>query len=142
MGRPKFTDGDFLDAALAIAAERGPVAVTVGSIAARLKAPIGSFYHRFASRDVLLGELWLRTVLDFQAGIAKAHDAGDGLAAALHTPAWTRKHPDKARLLLLYDRNDFIQGDWPEELRERVIEMTRGMEVGSRQWARTIFGKD
>ena len=57
MGRPKFNDGDFLDAALAVAAEQGPTAVTVGSIAARLKAPIGSFYHRFASRDVLLGEL-------------------------------------------------------------------------------------
>src|SRR6266436_5730175 len=46
MGRPKFDDADFLDAASAIAAERGPAAVTVGSIAARLKAPVGLFYHR------------------------------------------------------------------------------------------------
>jgi hypothetical protein len=45
-------------------------------------------------------------------------------------------------LLLLHDRRDFVQGDWPEELRERVIEMTRRMELGSRQWARMIFGKD
>ena len=69
MGRPKYDDADFLDAALAIAALSGPAAVTIGAITDRLKAPVGSFYHRFASRDGLLGELWLRTVLDFQQGI-------------------------------------------------------------------------
>jgi AcrR family transcriptional regulator len=142
MGHPKFSQEDFFAAALAIIAERGPPAVTVASISARLKSPTGSFYHRFASRDVLLGELWLRAVLDFQAGVGKALDAGDGLAAALHTPAWARKHLDMARLLLLYDRSDFVQGDWPEELRGRVAEMTRRMEAGSRRRARVIFGKE
>ena len=142
MGHPKFSQEDFFAAALAIIAERGLPAVTVASISARLKSPTGSFYHRFASRDALLGELWLRAVLDFQAGVGKALDAGDGLAAALHTPAWARKHLDKARLLLLYDRSDFVQGDWPEELRGRVAEMTRRMEAGSRRRARVIFGKD
>jgi AcrR family transcriptional regulator len=142
MGHPKFSQEDFFASALSIIAERGLPAVTVASISARLKSPTGSFYHRFASRDVLLGELWLRAVLDFQAGVGKALDAGDGLAAALHTPAWARKHLDKARLLLLYDRSDFVQGDWPEELRERVAEMTRRMEAGSRRRARVIFGKD
>src|ERR1700736_162937 len=117
MGRAKFDEADFKGAALAIAAERGPLAVTVGSIAERLRAPTGSFYHRFASRDVLLGELWLRTVLDFQRGIAAALDAGDGLRAALHTPAWVREHPDEARLLLLHHRDDFVQGEWPAPLR-------------------------
>ena len=142
MGHPKFSQEDFFAAALAIIAERGLLAVTVASISARLKSPTGSFYHRFASRDVLLGELWLRAVLDFQTGVGKALDAGDGLAAALHTPAWARKHLDKARLLLLYDRSDFVQGDWPEALRGRVAEMTRRMEAGSRRRARVIFGKD
>src|SRR5437764_7251227 len=99
MARPKFNDTDFLDAALAIAAESGPPAVTVGAITGRLRAPVGSFYHRFVSRDVLLGELWLRTVLDFQQGLSTALDAGDGLGAALHTPAWVRGHLDQARLL-------------------------------------------
>ena len=142
MGHAKFTEADFFAAALAVIAERGLPAVTVASISARLKSPTGSFYHRFASRDVLLGELWLRAVLDFQAGVGKALDAGDGLAAALHTPAWARKHLDKARLLLLYDRSDFIHGDWPEELRERVAEMMKRMEAGSRRRARAIFGKE
>jgi AcrR family transcriptional regulator len=142
MGHPKFSQEDFFSAALAIIAERGLPAVTVAAISARLKSPTGSFYHRFASRDVLLGELWLRAVLDFQTGVGKALDAGDGLAAALHTPAWVRKHLNQARLLLLYDRSDFVGGDWPEQLRERVAEMTRRMEAGSRRPARVIFGKD
>ena len=142
MGHAKFSQEDFFAAALAIVAERGLPAMTVASISERLKSPTGSFYHRFASRDVLLGELWLRAVLDFQAGIGKARDAGDGLAAALHTPAWARQHPDKARLLLVYDRRDFVHGGWPDELQERVADMTRRMEGGSRRWARLIFGKE
>lgn len=142
MGRAKFSQTDFLTAALAIAAERGPPAVTVASITERLSAPTGSFYYRFASRNVLLGALWLRTVLDFQQGITAALDAGDGLGAALHTPAWARAHLDEARLLLLYDRADFGQGEWPEELRERVAAMTRGMEAGAARFARLAFGQD
>src|SRR2546426_950506 len=141
MGRPKYDDGDFLNAALAIAAERGPAAATVGSIAARLKAPVGSFYHRFASRDVLLGELWLRTVVDFHQGIAAALDAGDGLRAALHTPAWVRGHLDEARLLLLYHRDDFVHGPWPEALRDGVAAQTVRMETGFARFARLVFGR-
>jgi AcrR family transcriptional regulator len=141
MGRPKFTDADFFDAALTIAVERGPLAVTVGSIAERLRAPTGSFYHRFASRDVLLGELWLRTVLDFQRGVAAALDAGDALRAALHTPAWVRDHPDEARLLLLHHRDDFVQGEWPAPLRGGVAEHTRGGEGRLRQFAELVFGR-
>jgi AcrR family transcriptional regulator len=142
MGQAKFSQMDFLSAAQAIAAAEGPAAVTIASISARLGAPTGSFYHRFASRNVVLGELWLGTVLDFREGISAALDAGDGLRAALHTPAWVRAHPDNARLLLMYDRKDFVQGEWPEELRERVAEMTQRMEAGSLRQARVIFGED
>ena len=142
MGQAKFSQMDFLSAAQAIAAAEGPAAVTIAAISARLGAPTGSFYHRFASRNVVLGELWLGTVLDFREGISAALDAGDGLRAALHTPAWVRAHPDNARLLLMYDRKDFVQGEWPEELRERVAEMTERMEAGSLRQARVIFGDD
>ena len=141
MGRAKFGEADFKDAALAIAAERGPLAVTVGSITERLKAPTGSFYHRFASRDVLLGELWLQTVLDFQQGITAALDAGNGLAAALHTPAWVREHLDEGRLLLLYHRDDFVQGGWPPSLRDGVAAQTERMETGFARFARLVFGR-
>jgi AcrR family transcriptional regulator len=142
MGHAKFGQTDFFGAALAIAATEGPAAATIASITARLKAPTGSFYHRFASRDALLGELWLRTVMEFQEGIGAALDAGDGLRAALHTPAFARAHLDHARLLLLYDRQDFVQGEWPEQLRERVAEMTRRVEASSLRRAQVIFGED
>jgi AcrR family transcriptional regulator len=142
VGHAKFSQEDFFAAAVAIAATHGPAAVTIASITAHLGAPTGSFYHRFASRNALLGELWLRTVLDFQQGINAALDAGDGLRAALHTPAWVRAHLESARLLLLYDRRDFVEGEWPEELRGQVAGMTARMEAASLRWARAIFGKD
>ncbi|HEX3535689.1 MAG TPA: TetR/AcrR family transcriptional regulator [Stellaceae bacterium] len=142
MALAKFSEDDFIEAALAIASEQGPSAATVASVTGRLKAPIGSFYHRFASRDVLLGELWLRTVLEFQQGIGTALDAGDGLRAVLHTPAWTRANLDKARLLLLHHRDDFIQGDWPEALRDAVAAQSRQIETGMRRFARLVFGRE
>jgi AcrR family transcriptional regulator len=141
MGRAKFSQQDFLAATLAIVAEHGPPAVTVAAISERLKSPIGSFYHRFASLDVLLGELWLQTVLDFQRGLSAAIDAGDGVRAALHTPAWVRGHLNEARLLLLHHRDDFVQGEWPQELREAVAAQTRDMQTGSARFARLVFGR-
>jgi AcrR family transcriptional regulator len=140
--RAKFAETDYLSAALAIAVEHGPAAATVASISERLKAPTGSFYHRFASRDVLLGNLWLKTVLDFQHGVSVALDAHDGLTAALHTPRWSRENLDEARLLLVFDREDFVGGAWPEELRERVAAMTRRMKNAAPRRARAVFGRD
>jgi AcrR family transcriptional regulator len=141
MGHPAFDNSDFLAAALALAAESGPSAVTVGAISARLKAPTGSFYHRFVSRDALLAELWFNTVLAFQEGIEAALNAGDGLRAALHTPAWVREHLDEGRLLLLYHRDDFVHGDWPQALRDRLAEQGRRGEARLRKFARDTFGR-
>ena len=141
MGRAKFNQEDFLAATLAIVSEHGPSAVTVASISERLKSPTGSFYHRFTSLDVLLGALWLRTVLDFQRGLSAAIDTGDGVRAALHTPAWVREHLDEARLLLLYHRDDFVRGEWPEELRDGVAALTREMRSASARSSRLIFGR-
>ncbi|MBD0275069.1 MAG: TetR/AcrR family transcriptional regulator [Acetobacteraceae bacterium] len=142
MGRPKFSEADFLAAALAVAAAHGPAAVTVASITERLRAPTGSFYHRFSSRNVLLGALWLQTVFAFRRGIAAALDAGDGLGAALHTPAWVREHPDEARLLLVHNRDDFVQGGWPEELREQAAALADRSRLGTARFARRVFGAE
>jgi AcrR family transcriptional regulator len=141
MGHPAFDNSDFLGAALALAAERGPQAVTVAAISARLKAPTGSFYHRFASRDELLARLWFNTVLSFQEGIAAALDAGDGLRAALHTPAWVREHLDEARLLLLHHRDDFVHGDWPQSLRDGLAAQKLRGEAAHEKFAQDLFGR-
>jgi AcrR family transcriptional regulator len=141
MGKPLFDNAGFLDAARALASERGPGAVTVDSISKHLKAPKGSFYHRFPSRDALLGELWLSTVLAYQEGFVAAIEAGDGLAAALHTPAWARLHLDDARLLLLYSRHDFVQGDWPGDLRRGVRDQAERFQTCLTRFARSAFGR-
>lgn len=141
MGRPLFDSAGFLAAARALACEHGPGAVTVDSVTRRLGAPKGSFYHRFASRDALLGELWLKTVLAYQEGFVAAAEAGDGLAAALHTPAWARLHLDDARLLLLYSRHDFVQGNWPADLKRGVRDQAERFESCLTSFARSAFGR-
>lgn len=107
----------------------------------KLKAPKGSFYYRFDSRDALLGELWLSTILAFQEGFFAALDAGDGLGAALHMPEWARHHPDDARLLLLYSRHDFVHGDWPKSLKQGVKDQAERISAGFTQFAQHAFGR-
>jgi len=141
MGKALFDAKSFVEAARSVAALQGPAAVTVDSVTAKLGAPKGSFYYRFASRDALLGELWLATVLSYQRDFVAAIDEGDGLAAALHTPAWARRHLDEARLLLLHSRHDFVQGDWPAALKRGVAEQTERLEACFRSFARRAFGR-
>src|SRR5262249_18696575 len=112
MARPaRFSDNDLLAAAARVAAAHGPAGTTIGAIAKAAGAPTGSLYHRFPSRDALLGTLWLELVARFQQGWIDALAAYDATAAALHTPAWVRGHPTEARLLLLHRRKDFLSGD-------------------------------
>jgi AcrR family transcriptional regulator len=139
MGRAHFEHADFLDAARTLSVEHGPAAVTVGSVTQHLGAPIGSFYHRFASRDVLLAELWLTTVLQFQKGFVAAIEAGDGLAAALHTPRWARANLEAACFLLLHHRDDFVRGPWPDALKEGVAEQARQVKYCVRRFTREHF---
>jgi AcrR family transcriptional regulator len=141
MGRAVFDSARFLAAARALAADRGPAAVTVDLVTQRLDAPKGSFYYRFASRDALLGALWLQTALAYQEGFVAAIEAGDGLAAALHTPAWVRSHLDDARLLLLHNREDFVRGDWPTDLRHGVRDQAERFEECLKRFARQAFGR-
>jgi AcrR family transcriptional regulator len=141
MGRAQFDQAGFLAAASALIAQRGLKAVTVDSVVERMGAPKGSFYYRFASRDALLAELWLTTVLAYQQGFVAAIDAGEGLSAALHTPAWARCHLDDARLLMLYSRHDFVHGDWPGALRRGVADQAERFEACLRTFARGAFGR-
>jgi AcrR family transcriptional regulator len=140
MGKAAFDETVFLDAARELASERGPAAVTVDSLTRRVRAPKGSFYYRFASRDILLGTLWLEAVLAYQEGFVAAIAAGDGLAAALHTADWARRNLRDARLLLLYSRHDFIQGAWPQPLRRGVQAQAKRFEECLRRFARQAFG--
>ncbi|MET9956497.1 helix-turn-helix domain-containing protein [Streptomyces sp. NPDC006339] len=128
---PRFDTDQLLDAAVRLAAEGGPAAVTMAAVAQAVGAPSGSVYHRFSGRTTLLAEVWLRTVERFQEGyFAALTDAsppsggagGPGpdparaaaRAAARHVVVWSRAHRDEATLLL-YGAQDFGRAEWSEE---------------------------
>jgi AcrR family transcriptional regulator len=142
VNRSSFERTDFLNAARRLASDRGPMSVTVESVIERLKAPKGSFYYRFPSRNVLLGELWLSTILKYQADFLAAIENGDGLPAALHTPRWVRQNLDDARILLLYNRADFAEDGWPESLRSGVREQAGRLKAAFKRFAQEKFGCD
>jgi hypothetical protein len=89
---------------------------------------------------MLLAELWLATALAFQKGFVAAIKRGDGLAAALHTPTWVRAHLDDARLFLLYHRDDFVQGVWPQALKSSVARQAQRVDACYKRFARDALG--
>ncbi|MFA5181308.1 MAG: helix-turn-helix domain-containing protein [Syntrophales bacterium] len=142
MGRTAhFNNEQFVDAALRIAAQQGPAAMTIAAVAREVGAPIGSVYHRFLSRDILLAEVWLKVVSSFQATFLEALKKGRGLDAALHTPRWVRKYPAEARILLLYRREELTEGVWQDELKERVLRIKCALDDGVNDYVKRAFGK-
>lgn len=133
MARPaKFDDEMVLDAASAIVANDGPAALSVVAVAEHLRAPSGSIYHRFASRDLLAASLWLRAVERFQRDWLQAL-AGDGphdaaRRSARHIVSWSRDNLDDARLLLLHRADDLVAGEWPIELAARNRAQRRNVD--------------
>lgn len=122
MGRTaRYTDESILDTALALVSEDGAQGATVVAIAARLGAPSGSIYHRFASRDLILARLWIRTVNQSQVGFLESlalDDTSEAAEAAVaHTLEWSATHRHEARVLTLYRREDLV-ALWPDELGE------------------------
>jgi AcrR family transcriptional regulator len=126
VGRPaKFDTEQMLDAAQTLLLAHGPGAVSMQGLAARLGAPSGSVYHRFARRDLLMASLWLRSVERFQVGLFDAMDDPSALTgarrAAAHVLTWSRSHRDDALILLRYRSADLLADGWPEELKERNL---------------------
>lgn len=143
--RARFTEDELLDAALHLMAEGGPGATTMAAIAKTSGAPVGSIYHRFASRDLLLARLWIRSIRRFQLGVIKALGGTDLDAAALATVQyaldWTREHFDEARVLVLFRRED-LAGRWPEELGTELATLNEEIETAMRDYARRRYGHD
>jgi AcrR family transcriptional regulator len=103
----------------------------MAAIASALGAPNASIYHRFRSRDELLGRLWLQKAAFFQDNFVKALRDPDaveaGLQAALSLPRSTRADFNGARILLLHRREDFLGDRWPEEMRKEAERL--GLQV-------------
>ena len=60
----KFNENNFIDSAIAVAAQCGVAAVSMAAIAVKAGAPIGSVYHRFDSRNAILARAWLRREME------------------------------------------------------------------------------
>jgi len=145
MGRPaRFERSDIAEAALRLVADGGPHALTVAALARELGAPTGSIYHRYASRDQLLGELWMDVVEGFQSGFVACLDGADGFEGAVTAAhfmcGWVREHPIEARVLLLHRRQDFVAGAWPAELVERAGALEPQLGAALRGFARRALG--
>jgi len=143
--RPKFSETQIIDAAGALVAAEGPDAATIGAIGARLEAPSGSIYHRFATRDVLLGRLWLGNAAFFQNRFVAALENPDaraaGLAAALSIAAAARADFRGARIMLLYRREDFLSEKWPASMTAEAARLSAQVETALRDITRRLFGR-
>ena len=134
-----------MDAAMRLVAKGGPSAATISGIAGMLDAPVGSIYHRFGSRDLLLARLWVRTIKRFQRGFIEALEAGDvdqaAFGAALYNVDWTRDHLDEAKVMLLYRAEDLAE-KWSEELGEELSTLNAGVVAAIRAHATRRYGEE
>jgi AcrR family transcriptional regulator len=130
MPRPaRYSVDELLDAAAAVLAADGPAAVTMSAVARATGAPSGSMYHRFPTRAVLCGELWMRTEERFHAGFTSALSASDDpqercVAGARYAVQWCRDHPAEAQVLLA-GADALCLADWPDDLAARRRRLQR-----------------
>ena len=142
----RYRGADMLAAATRLAADRGPEAVTIGAISAVTGAPVGSIYHRFESRDLLVAEMWLSTIETFQVGylgvLGAEPTVNSGLLAALHIPAWVREHPAEARILVLHRQEDFVGAEWPSSVTARARDLNTAVMARIAAFALAVLGSD
>ncbi len=141
---PKYTVDDILDAAARLVAEGRPAAASVVAIAAAVGAPSGSIYHRFASRDLILARLWIRTIHRFQAGALEAIAHPDvetaQRGAIRHVLDWSAANPDDARILTMYRRDELLAA-WPDELGPELRDLNSAIEAAVGDFTMRRFGR-
>ena len=146
MGRlARHAEATILESAKRVSAEVGPHKLTIAAVAARAGAPVGSIYHRYASRDEILATVWLDLVEEFQ-GRFLAALAGDdpveaGLAAVRFTCRWVRRHPREARLMLMHRREDFAAERWSKIHRRRAQALTTKAHETLQRYACRLLGR-
>ena len=136
---------DVLDATRKLILERGIQSATVDAIASESGAPIGSLYHRFRSRNALLAELWIRAVVRSQSAFLAALQQIDptqaAVDAALSIFDFVRQHPDDARLLAAFRREDLLPRAHSAGVVRRLKGLNRPLEGGVRDLAHRLFCK-
>jgi len=145
MPRPaKFSERRILSAAARIVSQQGPAGATMASIGQAIGAPSGSLYHRFQTRDMLLGRLWLQKAAIFQnafeASLAHADVMIAAREAALSLPRTVRADLEGARIMLLHRREDFLSGAWPREMASEAERLGAQVSRVLRDLTRRLFG--
>ena len=142
----KFDERQILDAAASLIASGGPAAATMTAIADVIGAPNGSIYHRFKSRDELLGRLWLSRAKTFQDQWAAALRDPDpvraGLEAALSLPRLVRTDISCAKAMLLYRRTDFLSDGWPPVMQAEAERLGRQIKIETSAITKRLFGRE
>jgi AcrR family transcriptional regulator len=145
LARPQLHSQDaILDAARTLVLERGARSATINAIAAASGAPKGSLYHRFASLDQLLAEMWIRAVRRSQAafleGLGEPDAIRAGVRAALSIHDFAEREPGDARLLAALRREDLIESVDAPRLVDQLAAINRPLERGIRDLARRLYG--
>ena len=93
----------------------------------------------------MLADLGLETVESFQSDFLARLTDGETITGAVEAVrfacAWVRENPRDARLLLIYRREDFIDGPWPEPLRRRAEQLAHQAERQLRNYCKRIYGR-
>ena len=116
----------------------------MASIGQAIGAPSGSLYHRFQTRDMLLGRLWLQKAALFQdafeASLAQPDPMVAAREAALSFTRTVRADLEGARIMLLHRREDFLSGAWPREMASEAERLGAQVSRVLRDLTRRLFG--
>jgi len=146
MGRPaRHAEATILESARRLSAEVGPQKLTITAVAARAGAPVGSIYHRYASRDEILAAVWLDLVEGFQKRFLAELEGDDplqaGLDAVRFTCRWVRHHPTDARLMLVHRREDFATERWSRSYQRRAQALAARAQESLQRYAARLLGR-
>jgi AcrR family transcriptional regulator len=143
--RPRHQEAPILDSAKRVSAAVGPHKLTIAAVASAAGTPVGSIYHRYASRDDILAAVWLDLVEEFQARFLSHLDEGEpvaaGLAAVTFVCHWVRRHPREARLMLVHRREDFAADRWAAPHRRRAQQLFAASDTALRRYALRLCGR-
>src|SRR6516225_6333644 len=145
-GRPQLhSRGAILDAARDLILQEGARATTVGAVSKASGAPKGSIYHRFASLDDLLVEMWIRAVWRSQTAFIEALQVRDPMTAAIGGALaiydFAERQRDDARLLAALRREDLIERVDSPHLRRQLEDLNRPLADAIAQLTRRLFAR-
>ncbi len=113
--------------------------VTLQNVVADTGVSIGSLYHKYGSREVLLARTWIDAVKASQAEFLKAlgseHESA-GELAALATPKFCRKDRGRAIILACCRKSEFITDALPDEIRQEIDSINDKMLVAIKQYSK------